>query len=262
MRNRIAYFIFVAILGALAYVGLQTDHKSFVGSLFAAFVSVFVVLFVEMELRPQISIVQEATPPVLPDGRKFLRVVVTNRALWWPLKLIMDRRPANQVRAWITFLTESNHPVFAPQRQMIGRWSTTPEPVRPIMISQDPGRAPGMTLLLDLSVTRDAIDIGAGANELLDIVMRTPGENGCRGCDKDGAPAIGQAAYHSRRNPISRSALRDEHRLFRSYLSLAARKALTLLIASARASGLLPSVGECPSGGSLTFVRTRSGRLG
>ncbi len=175
MRSRIAYLIFIAVLGALAYIGVQADQKSFVGSLFAAFLSAFIVFFVEMELRPEISIVQEETPPVLPDGRKFLRVVVANRALWWPLKLIMDRRPANQVRAWITFLTESNNPVFAAERQMIGRWSNTPEPVRPIMISQNPGGAPEMTLLLDLSVTRDAVDIGSGASEILDIVMHAPG---------------------------------------------------------------------------------------
>ena len=181
MRSRIAYLIFIAVLGALAYIGVQADQKSFVGSLFAAFLSAFIVFFVEMELRPEISIVQEETPPVLPDGRKFLRVVVANRALWWPLKLIMDRRPANQVRAWITFLTESNNPVFAAERQMIGRWSNTPEPVRPIMISQNPGGAPEMTLLLDLSVTRDAVDIGSGASEILDVVMRVPGEAGCRG---------------------------------------------------------------------------------
>jgi hypothetical protein len=93
----------------------------------------------------------------------------------------MDRRPANQVRAWITFLTESKDPVFAQERQMIGRWSNTPEPVRPIMISQIPSGAPEMTLLLDLSITRDAVDIGSGASEILDIVMRVPGEDGCRG---------------------------------------------------------------------------------
>jgi hypothetical protein len=181
MRSRIAYLIFIVILGALAYIGLQADHRSFVGSLFAAFLSAFIVFFVEMELRPQITIVQEETHPPLPDGRKFLRVVVTNCALWWPLRLIMDRRPANQVRAWITFLTESNNPVFAPGRQMMGRWSNTPEPVRPLIISQASGGGPGMTFLHDLSVTRDAVDIGSGASEILDIVMRAPGEEGCRG---------------------------------------------------------------------------------
>jgi hypothetical protein len=173
--------IAIAALGALAYFGLQADHKSFVGSLFAGFLSAFMVLFVEMELRPQISIVEEETPPVLPDGRKFLRAIVENRALWWPLKLIMDRRPVYQARAWITFLTESNDPVFAKGRQMIGRWSNTPEPVRPILSSQSPSGTTGISFLRDLSVTRDAVDIGSGASEPLDIVMRSPSEDGCRG---------------------------------------------------------------------------------
>jgi len=182
MRFRIAYYlIFIAVLGALAYIGVEADYKSFVGSLFAAFLSAFLVFFLEMERRPEISIVQEPTSTVLPDGRRFLRVVVANRAIWSPLRIIMDRRAANQVRAWITFLTEANNPVFAPGRQMIGRWSDTPEPVRPIMIAQNPGGAPQMTFFLDLSVTRDAVDIGSGASEILDVVMRVPGEAGCRG---------------------------------------------------------------------------------
>ena len=182
MRFRIAYYlIFIAVLGALAYIGVEADYKSFVGSLFAAFLSVFLVFFLEMERRPEISIVQEPTSTVLPDGRRFLRVVIANRAIWSPLRIIMDRRAANQVRAWITFLTEANKPVFAPGRQMIGRWSNTPEPVRPIMIAQNAGGAAQMTFLLDLSVTRDAVDVGSGANEMLDIVMRRPDEAGCRG---------------------------------------------------------------------------------
>lgn len=179
MKSRIAYVVFIAILVALAYIGVQADQTSFLGSLFAAFLSIFIVFFVEMELRPEITITREEAHPVLQDGRKFLRVIVTNRALWRPLKLIMDRRPANQVRASITFLTESNNPIFG--RQMIGRWSNTPEPVRPIVISQNPTGNPEITLLLDLSVTRDAVDIGSGDSEILDIVMRAPNENGCRG---------------------------------------------------------------------------------
>src|SRR6266581_2282008 len=104
MRSRIAYYlIFIAVLGSLAYIGVEADYKSFVGSLFAAFLSAFLVFFLEMERRPEISIVQEPTPTVL-EGRRFLRVVVANRAIWSPLRIIMDRRAANQVRAWITFL--------------------------------------------------------------------------------------------------------------------------------------------------------------
>jgi len=179
MRSRIVYLFAIAILGALAYFGLKADYQSFVGSLFAAFLSAFIVLFVEMELRPQISVVKEETERVKSDGRKFLRVVVENRALWWPLKLIMDRRPVYQARAWITFLTESNDPVFA--RQMIGRWSNTPEPIRPISISQSSSGTAEISFFRDLSVTRDAVDIVSGASEPLDIVMRVPGEDGCRG---------------------------------------------------------------------------------
>ena len=50
-----------------------------------------------------------------------------------------------------------------------------------MMIAQNAGGAAQMTFLFDLSVTRDAIDIGSGANEMLDIVMRRPDEAGCRG---------------------------------------------------------------------------------
>jgi hypothetical protein len=182
MRFRKGYVIAIAILGTLAYFGWQADHKSFIGSLFAAFMSAFMVFFVEMELRPQISIVEEPTPHVRPEGRTFLRVIVKNPALWWPLKLIMDRRPIYQARAWITFMTETNDPVFGKGRQMIGRWSNTPEPTRPITIfSQGPSGPTGIAFLWDLSLTRDAVDIGSGASELLDIVMRTPSEDGCRG---------------------------------------------------------------------------------
>src|SRR5271169_3783219 len=138
MRTGIVYIISIAILAALAYFGVQADPKSFDGSLFAAFMSIFVVIFVEMELRPRIRIVEEQTPPDVPGGRRFLRVIVENRALWWPLKLIMDRRPVYQARAWITFLTETNDTVFSKGRRMIGRWSNTPEPLRPLSILPGP----------------------------------------------------------------------------------------------------------------------------
>ncbi len=181
MRSRIVYLVGIVILGVLVYLGVRADYKSFVASLFAAFVSISIVVFVEAELRPQISIVQESVPLVLPDGRVFLRVLVENDALWWPLKLVMDRRPVYQARAWVTFLTETNDPVFGPRRVMIGRWSNTPEPIRPISILENPGGSQAIAALWDLSVTRDAIDIGSAGAEPLDVVMRAPDENGCRG---------------------------------------------------------------------------------
>lgn len=181
MRRLNVYVLAVAVLGVLGYFGIQADYKSFVGSLFAAGLSAFVVLFVEMELRPQLTIVAEETPHVHAGGRAFLRVVVRNRALWWPLKYVMDRRPAYQARAWITFLTESNDPVFGGGRRMVGRWSETPEPVRPLSVSLSPGGTPGIVMMRDVSVVRDVVDIGSGAGEILDVVMRHPNEDGCRG---------------------------------------------------------------------------------
>lgn len=181
MRTKLVYVPVVAVLAVLAYLGVRSDATSFVGSLFAAFLSAFIVFFVEMELRPSLTIVEEASPSVHTDGRKFLRVIVVNRALWWPLRLCMDRRAATQVRAWVTFLTESNDLVFARERKMIGRWSNTPEPVRPITVVQSGAASPQVGFALDLSVTRDAIDIGSGSSEPLDIVMRNSTEEGCRG---------------------------------------------------------------------------------
>jgi hypothetical protein len=174
-----SYLVSFFVLGALLFFGAKADQKAYFGMLFGAAFTAFIAICVEHELRPQIRITKETTPPIV-NGRKFLRVRVENRALWWPLKRIMDRRPAQQVRAWITFLTENDNLVFSEGRRMIGRWADTPEPVRPISANL-PGGNRTVTLLWDLSLTRDAIDITAGSSELLDIVMRGPNENGCRG---------------------------------------------------------------------------------
>ena len=79
----------------------------------------------------------------------------------------MDRRPAYKVRAWITFLTDSNDLVFTEGRQMLGRWASSPEPIRPIKLTQAPSGNSQVTFLRDLSITRDAIDIGSGSKEFL-----------------------------------------------------------------------------------------------
>jgi len=181
MRTLIGYGIAVAVLAATAWFGVQADHKAFVGSLFAALLSVFVVFFMEIQSRPELSITEEPAPPPIP-GSKFLRVLVENRRLWWPLSIFLERRPAYQARAFITFLTEENNPVFGGGRQVTGRWANTPEPVRPLsVVPTGPGGAPAIHVLRDMSVTRDAVDIASGSREPLDIVVRSEAEQGCRG---------------------------------------------------------------------------------
>ena len=180
MRSWIVYLVSFAILGALALFGVLVDYRGFAASLFAAAVSIFVVIFIEMELKGKIRIVKEPKAFVLPNGRTFLRVMVENPVLRSPFRFIMDRRPIYQARASIKFLTEKNDPLFN-GREMIGRWSNTPEPLRPISIAPGAYGTAGITFLRDLSVTRDSIDIACGASELLDIVMRDPKEDKCRG---------------------------------------------------------------------------------
>lgn len=176
----ISYLILISLLGGLLYFG-SADQKAFSSMLFGAAFTASVAFFIERQLRPKIRITEEKTPHIMADGRTFLRVIVENKALWWPLKCIMDRRSAQHVRAWITFLTENDDLIFRKGRRMIGRWSKTPEPIRPISVSVISSGNQSVNWLWDLSVTIDAIDIASGAGEPLDIVMRRPSENGCRG---------------------------------------------------------------------------------
>ena len=138
-------------------------------------------MFIEAERRPRIRTEIETPPTRLTDGRVFLRIFVINEALGWPWRAFMDRRPALMTRAWITFLTERNASFFRPGRRMRGRWSSTPEPIRPLPISPSSAGGPSLALLWDLSITRDHVDIAPGSREILDIVMRAQGEDGCRG---------------------------------------------------------------------------------
>ena len=63
IRLVLFYLISAAILLTLGWVGFSADAESFTGSLFAAFLSVFLVVFVELELRPRIHSTPEPRPP-------------------------------------------------------------------------------------------------------------------------------------------------------------------------------------------------------
>jgi hypothetical protein len=176
------YLTVVAVLVVFAVLGVAGDARAFLGSLFAAALSVSAVFFIEAQLRPHMTVKAEESPPTMPDGRVFLRVVVTNRSLGWPWNRIMDRRPALMTRAWITFLRDNNNtPFFRPGHRMKGRWSVTPEPVRAILIPTSASDELRIASFWDPGVTRDFVDVAPASSEPLDIVMRAPGETGCRG---------------------------------------------------------------------------------
>ncbi len=176
----IPWLAVLAVLTALAAAGVVIDSTAFVGSLFAAGVSVFAIVAFESLMRPSIAFEIEQPTEVQPDGRTFLRVFVRNRPIPKPLRPFMDRRPALLTRAWITFLNENNQPIFRPGHRMRGRWASSPEPVRAVSIQSKEGTA-GVALFWDPSVTTDSVDIPPGSFEVLDIVARAPGKDVCFG---------------------------------------------------------------------------------
>ena len=71
-------------------------------------------------------------------------------------------------------------------------------------------------------------------------------------------PGLVRALSPTRHEPDAREAETPRQ----NYFSCCAKNALTRFMASARASGFEPTVGEWPSGGIFTLVRTVIGRLG
>ena len=176
----IAWLGAVAALSALALAGAVADAAAFVGSLFAAGVSAAALFIVEAQSRPSIWLELEPWPVDAHD-RTFLRVRVWNRRPPRLVSVFLDRRPALLTRAWVTFLTPNNQPVFRQGHRMRGRWSSTPEPVLPMAISQpDTGRQQ-VVFAWDPTRTTDSVDIPPGSFQLLDLVMRVRGERNCQG---------------------------------------------------------------------------------
>lgn len=143
-------------------------------SIVGALVSVVLVLLVERERKPKLAISVEKGNHIH-HKRKFLRVIVTNKAIGALAGLFVTRQPALMCRAYITFLTEKNDPVFAKGRRMLGRWSNTPEPAYLLPFNN------GVMTIRDPSRTRDLIDIPPDDFEVLDIVMRTEDGETCIG---------------------------------------------------------------------------------
>src|SRR6266540_1421494 len=150
--------------------------EQFLLSVLASLVAVSMVLLFERQRRPELEFEIEPVAPVQPNGRKFLRVRVRNRALPGFLGPVYDRQPALMTRAGITFLTLDGHPVFTPGRRMRGRWSDTPEPFRPTPVGPDQ-----MVLVAEPFAASNSMDIPPGEFEVLDVVMRAPGSEQCVG---------------------------------------------------------------------------------
>lgn len=175
-------FVLLAAVVALGYLGLG-DRNSFFASVFGIAASAVFVLFLEALRRPKISIVAERGLPPHHDGRRFLRVLVSNAPTVWFMKPFVDRQPALLTSAQIVFLNQDDRPRFRADHNMQGRWSRTPEPVSNPIAVPDPNNAGHILLAVffDWSRVRDTVDIVPGAQEPLDIVMRAPGSDTATG---------------------------------------------------------------------------------
>jgi hypothetical protein len=152
----------------------------FLTLLLGALLSLLFVLFVEKWRKPALTLTIEHTPPLRPDGRKFLRVLVRNKPVGKLLSFFTTRQPALMCKAHLLFLNEDDTPRYANERKMVGRWSSTPEPIVPQIIGDDQGR-PQIAFLGDPTKATDCVDIPPNEEEVLDVLMKEDGQSCCYG---------------------------------------------------------------------------------
>jgi len=103
------------------------------------------------------------------NGFKILRARVKNKPLSRPFSFIYRREPALMCLARIVFFYLDEKPVH-PQECLVGRWSTTPLPIRQVSDNE---------VVDNIFEIRDWVDIPPNGNELLDIVAKAKGETSC-----------------------------------------------------------------------------------
>ena len=179
--NVAIYLLLLAIVLTVAALGIWMDAAAFVGSLFGVIATIGAVLLFEAQLRPRLTISAESKPPDPAGlgGRVFLRLLIRNKSIAWPLNLFVDRRTALLTRAWITFLNEQNQALYRHDHRMRGRWAGTPEPQAVLL----PGNPP--VVYRDPSRTIDTVDIAPSDTSILDVVMRAPDSDSCFGWHND-----------------------------------------------------------------------------
>lgn len=158
------------------------------GTLTSLVTSFAVAVFVERMRIPRL-IVSIETPPLdqpYPQGApvremRSLRVLVHNEAPSGIWENLLERNPALQCRATITFHHLNGQNVLG--RSMRGRWSGTPEPV-PVPVIGPGGQ---QFHLFDFSrlTLETAIDIHPGERELLDIANRADNDEECYGWNNE-----------------------------------------------------------------------------
>ncbi len=141
-------------------------------------ITVFIMLYIfERKRRPRLTISREPEVYVTHDNNKFIRVLVKNDNMvpeW--ISWAYDSQPALMCQARIVFFYE-NFQVLGPEKEMIGRWSKTPN----AMYSKFPTSSGEMTVLLNPESVKDWVDIPPGGEEILDIAAKFNADEHCQG---------------------------------------------------------------------------------
>lgn len=155
---------------------------SFLISLVATVMGILIILWIERQRRPRL------TMAVGESGRIVEGDLLERRSTTWPhiqvrnetppnwLYWVYDGEPALGCRGWITFHHLDGRKVY--DREMLIRWSETPEP--PLTLLQKHGQDPDTAVAL-LGNGQNFVDIPCGEYTNIDVVCRMKGDSDCYG---------------------------------------------------------------------------------
>jgi len=156
--------------------------------LLGAILSIIITIIVEVQRKPNLHL--EISEPADADYEnhpakhaRWLGVLVMNRPLARGFRWL-SRNAALESQALISFYHLDGQPVFS--GPMIGRWSSSPQPITPISIIGDNLTINQITIAYDSVTTANArMDIHPGNAEKVDIAAKFDQDNVCFGWNNE-----------------------------------------------------------------------------
>ena len=147
---------------------------AFLINLVAGIVGILIVLGIERQRRPGLTR-KVGIPGTIDEAdllkrhpTTFLKVQIHNKNVPRWLAWVYDGEPALSCSAWITFHRLDGHKVF--DREMVARWSETPEPIVELTKTEEAGVA----RLVGVQIS---VDIPAGEYANVDDVAKLKGDD-------------------------------------------------------------------------------------
>ncbi len=150
----------------------------FLINLIAGIVGIVIVLWIERQRRPKLSISVDSPgtiderDPLKRRVTTFLHANVTNNKIPRWISWAYDGDPALSCEAWVSFFHLDGQPVFS--KDMVARWAESPEP-QLITFDIEGGKA------AKIVGYQNTIDIPACDSTQVDLVSRIKGDENCYG---------------------------------------------------------------------------------